>query len=195
MINLSDYPIFNRNIATLKETSKDEDHEVYMTESIRPVIHFDKVKEEYIKELKLVEIPKSNDALFDEDDKGSIVFVEFKNGTINNYELRKKIYDSVLIFTDITSSSISSMRKTVKYILVYNDSKVTEDRTEVDKEIFVEPSESYDTIAKATSKYAKKPYVKFGVNVFKNYCFKDVRTCTKEEFEAYLEQSDKHDVT
>lgn len=191
MIDLSDYPIFNRNITTLKETSKDDDHEVYMTESVRPVINFDKVKDEYIRGLGLAIIPQSNDALFEDDEKGDIVFVEFRNGAVKEFEVRKKIYDSVLIYSDITSSSISSMRKTVKYILVYNEGKEAKSRTEDVKETFVEPSESYDTIAKGTGKFAKQPYVKFGVNIFKNYCFKDVRTYTKEEFEAYLKKIDK----
>lgn len=188
MINLSDYPIFKRNIATLKETSKDNNHEVYMTESMRPVINFDKVKDEYVKELNLPKIPQSNDALFAEDEKGYIVFVEFRNGAVKEYEVRKKIYDSVLIYSDITSSSISSMRETVKYILVYNEGKAAKSKTEDMKDTFVEPSESYDTIAKGTSKFAKQPYVKFGVNIFKNYCFKDVQTYTKEEFDDYLKQ-------
>lgn len=188
MINLSDYAIFNRNISSLKETSKDDNHEVYMTESLRPVINFDKVKYEYVKDLKLAKIPQSNDALFAEDEKGNIVFVEFRNGAVKEYEVRKKIYDSVLIYSDITSSSISYMRETVKYILVYNEGKITESRTEGKKERLVGSSESYDIIAKVTSKYAKQPYVKFGVNIFKNYCLKDVYTFTKEEFEAYLEQ-------
>ena len=75
-------------------------------------------KDEYVKKLGLSQAPRSNDALFAEGDEGSIVFVEFRNGTVKEFIVRKKIYDSVLLYTDITSSWISAMRKSAKFILV-----------------------------------------------------------------------------
>lgn len=78
MIDLSKYLIFENNKKTFKETSKD-DHDgsiTYMTESQYQVISFDDVKEEYIKDLGLKSVPRSNDALLSLPD-GSLVFVEF----------------------------------------------------------------------------------------------------------------------
>ena len=61
MIDLSKYPQFN-HIVTLKETSRDEHYSgtiSYMTDSKLPVINFDDVKNDYIKDLQLSDAPKS----------------------------------------------------------------------------------------------------------------------------------------
>lgn len=63
-----------------------------MTLSTREAVNFDDVKEEYVKQLGVSEIPKSNDALFD-DGKGFLVFIEFKNGFMDRpkqFAVRKK---------------------------------------------------------------------------------------------------------
>ena len=125
MIDLNAFQIFANHLSTLKETSIDNRDGTlqYMTLSTREVINFDGVKEEYIKSLRINEAPKSNDALFD-DGKDCLVFVEFKNGYMDRrkqFAVQKKVYDSMLIFTDITSTGISFMRDHMKYILVYNE--------------------------------------------------------------------------
>lgn len=189
MIHLSDYVIFKNHMSTLKDTSIDEHDKgtvLYMTESDFPAVNFDDVKKEYVEHLGLKEVPKSNDALL-EDGKGKVVFVEFKNGymdKVKQFGVRKKIYDSTLIFTDIVSIGISSMRTFVEYILVYNESANYD--TIADKNKYVQPSASFDEFAKSVSSMAKTEYVAFGVNIFKNYCFKEVHTYTEKEFESYL---------
>ena len=106
--------IFNRNGATLKETSWDKDGENpgYMTDSEIHVINFDKVKKSYIKDMGLSCTPCSNDALYiGEDEKA--YFIEFKNGLVDNktvYNIYNKIYDSLLIFNDIIQENISFCR-------------------------------------------------------------------------------------
>lgn len=193
MIDLSKYPIFQNHISKLKETSLDKHdgkHE-YMTQSTREAIDFDDVKDEYVFNLGLSEVPKSNDALFDEGN-GNLVFVEFKNGFMDRpkqHAVRKKIYDSALMFTDITSTGISAMRKNVKYILVYNE---TVNQTNPDKELkkkqeaVVQSSASFDSFAKTMGQLAKEEYICFGIKIFQNYCFKEVHTYTEKEFDAYL---------
>lgn len=55
-----------------------------------------------------------------------MIFIEFKNGIISqtvNYELRLKIYESLLILLDIINENISFSRKKISYILVYNEDK------------------------------------------------------------------------
>ncbi|MBP3609495.1 MAG: hypothetical protein J6J42_04060 [Lachnospiraceae bacterium] len=189
MIKIENYTILKNHMSNLKETSKDkhDNGEIfYMTESLLPAVNFDEVKDEYIKHLSVQEVPKSNDALI-EDGKGRMVFVEFKNGYMDRpkqFSVRKKIYDSALIFTDILSIGISKMRTFVDYVLVYNE-EVNQDIKE-EKKKYVQPSPSFDVFAKTVSGLAKEEYVGFGVNIFKNYCFREVHTYTEKEFEKFL---------
>lgn len=153
MIDLSKYLIFENNKKTFKETSKD-DHDgsiTYMTESQYQVISFDDVKEEYIKDLGLKSVPRSNDALLSLPD-GSLVFVEFKNGYIDSkdqHDIRKKIFDSMLIFSDIVEMGISHTRAEMDYILVYNQTKNPLEASSTKTK--VSDSESRDAIAKKLS--------------------------------------------
>lgn len=192
MVDISTYPILSDCMTTLKDTSiddRDGGEVAYMTESTRSAVDFDKVKEEYVRSLRLSEVPKSNDALMS-DEKGGLVFVEFKNGYMDKtkqFGVRKKIYDSVLIFSDIASVKISEMRTCMEYILVYN---ATANRNNLDiikeKKTHVQPSASFDSFAKGVSRLAREEYVCFGVKLFENYCFKKVHTYTEKEFEEYL---------
>ncbi len=193
MIKLSDYPIFSENISTLKETSVDKrdcNNYTYMTESNRPAVSFDLVKEKYTENLGLSSVPKSNDALFD-DENGKLIFVEFKNGYIDSkkqFDIRKKIYDSTLIFSDIVSVGISNLRQCMEYVLVYNENANATNPDISDKKTdYVKESTSFDKFAKIISGLAKDEYVGFGVKMFENYCFKKVHTYTESEFEKYLD--------
>lgn len=99
----------------------------YMTNSEIQVINFDKVKESYIREMNLSNIPCSNDALYIGKDK-KLFFVEFKNGVIKKsdiFNIYNKIYDSLLIFNDIIGENISFCRQHLYFILVYNERKNT----------------------------------------------------------------------
>src|SRR5215472_4930129 len=114
MLEIDEVPIFNNNKTTLKETSKDNHDgvDVFMTESTLSVVNFDSVKNEYIREMKLSEAPSSNDTLLC-DNHGNWYFIEFKNGYISKeetFEIRRKIFDSLLIFTDIISKGVSYTR-------------------------------------------------------------------------------------
>lgn len=94
MVDLNAFQIFADHLSNLKETSIDKRDGTpqYMTLSTREAVNFDGVKEEYVKPLGVSEIPKSNDALFD-DGKGFLVFVEFKMDlwiALNNLQFEKK---------------------------------------------------------------------------------------------------------
>lgn len=192
MIDITTYPILSGHMSTLKDTSidkRDDGVKVFMTESARQVVNFDQVKEEYVKSLGLSEVPKSNDALL-ADGKGRLIFIEFKNGYMDRakqFAVRKKIYDSVLIFSDIISSGISDIRTYTEYILVYNEA-VNEKNPDLirDKKKHVQPSASFNSFAKGVTGLAGEEYVCFGVKMFENYCFKKVHTYTEKEFERYL---------
>ncbi len=190
MISIDDYSIFANNISTLKEISKDnhDGKDFFMTESLLQAVDFDAVKDEYISNLRLLENPKSNDALFIQPD-GKQVFIEFKNGFMDKpkqYSLRKKVYDSLLIYTDIIEKGISHTRKHMDYILVYNDAKNTE--LKEDPKTNMQKSESRDLIAKRITRLAGTNFVKYGLEIFKSYCFKEVYTFTEQEFKDYLDE-------
>lgn len=189
MIELSELPIFAENRTTLKEASKD-DHDgvcAYMTESSCAAVDFDSVKDAYIRELKLTENPKSNDALFFCAD-GRLAFIEFKNGYMSRqkqFEVRKKIFDSLLIFCDIVGVGISVTRRQMDYILVYHEGK-NPDKEPVDAKDGIQNSASRDQIAKKFMALGRQHYIKYGLEMFKNYCFQEVYTYTEQEFDEYF---------
>lgn len=131
----------------------------------------------------------------------SVFFIEFKNGKIDNkvnFELNKKIYDSLFILFDLNYkdrngdlvTSISYTRSKMNYILVYNEEKNSQARyTNQTKEGFerqkVERRESKyrDKLYKTMRNLANKELIKFGFDQFENYLFKNVYTFTVEEFE------------
>lgn len=193
MINLCDFPLFLRHMTTLEESSIDSSSgtRIPMIVSLFPAVNFDEVKDEYSAIHHIPQKPKSNDALM-EDGRGNLVFVEFKNCKIDKplqYELRKKIYDSLLIFSDITSETLSYTRTALKYCLVYNETEnynnLTDDEL-IEKNKAVQNSFSYDKIAKTFLDFANKEYICFGLKMFGGYCFKEVHTYTESEFTAYI---------
>ncbi len=174
---------------TLKATSYDKNNDVYMVESQQPAVDFDKVKEDYIKNLKLSVTPKSNDALLWENN-GRIFFVEFKNGDLRTerFSLSKKIYDSVLIFTDLTNSSISDMRNSVEYVLVYNFNVNTKfiQKSREDAEKTRSEDEEKIILGTELMKLGEEEFILCDLEKFQNYCFKSVHTYTVSQFQEYL---------
>ena len=183
---------FADSLCSIRETSIDSSHgkDIPMIDSDYQVVDFDKVKDSYSKNLHIPVIPKSNDAMF-EDGKGDIIFVEFKNCMIDGKlkpEIRKKIYDSLLIFSDITSKTLTYMREHAKYFLVYNESENLSNPYDdtLKKKNAIQNSQSYNFIAKDITGLAKKELVCFGLDMFQRYCFKEVHTYTEAEFREYL---------
>ncbi len=192
--------IIDKKTETLKETSYDKEHSEYMVESLLPVCSFDNVKEWYVKEHvpQANPNPKSNDALYFGDTES--FFIEFKNGKIDNavnFELNKKIYDSLLILFDLEYcdkrgnlvDSIKYTRNNMNYILVYNEenykkagpTRQTEEGFCRQKERATQ-SPSRDALYKRVRELANEELIKFGLDQFKNYLFKNVFTYTTEEF-------------
>ena len=103
-----------------KNCSRDSAHERSMIDSDAQIINFDKVKTDYLNSLGYSEeYAHSVDAL-GEDEKGHIYLIEFKNGDIKTSEIREKLTDSLLIYCDITRTSISDTRQGTDFVLVYN---------------------------------------------------------------------------
>ena len=186
---------------TLKNTSYDKENKEYMVECELQVCSFDDVKEWYVKNRVPLANPnpKSNDALFFGKTDG--FFIEFKNGKIDNrvnFEINKKIYDSLYMLFDLkyedengnVVDSISYTREHMNYILVYNEDRYIEagptrqtsegfDRQKVE----VNMSSNRDKLFSNVRKLANEEFVKFGLDQFKNYLFKNVHTYTVKEFE------------
>jgi hypothetical protein len=87
---------------TLEQTSLDTSKSEYMTSNQTPVVNFDRVKNDFIKDMALSQVPLSCDALYLHPDAGFFL-IEFKNGkieAIENYEINVKILESLHIFTE-----------------------------------------------------------------------------------------------
>lgn len=172
--------------STLRVTSQDDSNGICMTESELKVVNFDKVKRRYSSELCLSHHPKSCDALF-VNKKGEMYFIEFKNGRIDENETTKikfKLYDSLLIFLDKSSITLNNLRKKSTFILVYNyhkkHSKDALDDCGSDKT-------SFYTIANTVTAKGGGHIIRFGLYLYKKLYFKEVYTCTQEEFNKLLD--------
>ena len=188
MINLDDYDLFRDNKGTLKELSKDDSGNqtstpVYMTESNLLAVDFDEVKRLYTNAQGHSEDHAfSVDALSHTDTE--VTFIEFKNGKVNNKNVKDKIRDSLLMFCDITKTTLCDTRQYVDFILVYN-----EGRNPLPNQVtrgFVQPSESRLSIAQTLAKLGKQEFVGFDLERFKGLYFKNVHTYTQEQFEAFI---------
>lgn len=192
--------IIDKLQSSLEETSYDKDNGTYMVHSQMQVCSFDKVKEWYVSERASLANPnpKSNDALYFGEEE--CFFIEFKNGRISNevnFEINKKIYDSLFILFDLEYkdkkgklvNSISYTRSAMTYILVYNEenySKYGTTRQTIEGEKRQqEASKSHhrNKLYKTIRKLANEEFILFGLDQFKNYLFKNVHTYTEKEFE------------
>lgn len=186
METLDKLEIFKKNISTFKETSLDDcdGNKIYMTESPKKVINFDTVKDDYVRDMRLSDIPCSSDALHIGNNE-KYTFIEFKNGKMNNqkvYDVYYKIYDSLLILIDISDKNISYFRNHLNFILVYNEGKNKDCRGIDKQEVQISPSKI------AIGKYfyeekAKKKFIRFGLDRFEKLYFKEVFTYNEKEFE------------
>ena len=122
MIKLELYPILLDNRESLRETSKDDSDPndiQYMTSSETEVVNFDLVKRRYVNGFGLSEDAiTSVDAIVPLEDR--ILFVEFKNGQVNNRNIKDKARDSLLVFLEIIGENIAFSRNNIDFIVVYN---------------------------------------------------------------------------
>ena len=174
MIKKMDLKIYNTS--TLKQTSKDDNNEEYMTESTIRVINFDSVGgDKYSKNNKLNIQLKTNDVLFLHNDK-KYTFIEFKNGKLldktNKIDIKKlkdielKILNSLFVLGDIEEKSLSSLKEITDYILVYNEEKNTPNERNSISEIgnyFI----NQGNISSEKTKTEKEEIICFGLEKFK----------------------------
>lgn len=186
---LSNDPAFSNHIETLEELSRDDSHGHAVTRSQINAISFDEVRNAYVAPLKLKNGPNSMDAIciFTDGGDSSLAFIEFKNGKLDArdaFEIRKKIYDTLLIFQDLTGISLTTLRAHAACILVYRRD-LNPDGEHEGEPIPVSPSR--DMIGAHVAGLAHEEIVRFGLARFWSYCFKEVHTYGPDEFDAYLE--------
>lgn len=186
MLNLESYPILAENTATFMETSKDDSDKnnvQYMTKSRLRVIDFDEVKRRYTNAQGLSEdCVTSVDAIVQFGDH--IIFVEFKNGKVNNRNIKDKARDSLLLFSGITGESIAYTQQKVDFIVVYNLEK-NPHPNQLKKEK-LQQSPSRIAIGSHFTCKAKKELILFDLERYEKIYFRKVHTYSKEQFEEYL---------
>lgn len=183
------YNSFLEHKSTLKETSlddSDKEHLTYMTESSLGVIDFDLFKETYAQE-RVIQEPCSCDALL-LDKNNELNFIEFKNiasrRNLNRKDIREKVYCSLLMFSDEVNHTLKDITKHVNFIFVYNAS--LDDNQNGTPNTNIQRSQSYRNFTQFATNQARTPIIRFGFDIFKTFCFKEVYTLNQEEFEEHL---------
>jgi hypothetical protein len=135
-----------------------------MTTNQFTVVNFDAFKENIVRKFGLSKSPKSCDALCCIN--GQFFLIEFKNGKMDKnkvYEIRGKIFESLLLLTEELGVTINYTRNNLTFILVYNDSV-------------------RHSINSSLSRKAKINDILFGLDSFEKIYFKDVFTMNEDEF-------------
>ena len=184
----------------MSKDDSDEENPVYMVGIDRDiskdiVIDFDSVKTAFCKRFhKSNEVFKSADALLYSEVKNKLIFVEFKNGNVKNVKnLKEKLKDSLLVFSNIVDVDLKFCRKYLEYIVVYNYEKkkpsVEQKKVKYRKEEqnkSQSPSKEYvEGIAKPLFKLAKDEIILWDLEIMKDICVSDVHTYTVDEFVKY----------
>lgn len=194
MIDVDSIPLLNSCLSTLKEVSKDDSNDEFMTNSLVQVVNFDSAKSRYVENLetKLNDTPASVDALHC-DPSGISTFIEFKNGNLDGAryrEIHRKVRDSLLLLGDIAKLHIGDTRTNMDFILLYNEQKNPVSIDEENSATRVQESSSRVKIAKHFARKGKSEHIRFGLQTFKGYCFRRVHTYTVQEFEeTFLSQA------
>ena len=181
------------NTSILEKASEDDNNGEHMTKSQLKVINFDSVGgKKYTRNNNLSIQLKTNDVLFLHNDE-RYTFIEFKNGKLldksNRIDIKKlkdielKILNSMFVLGDIEEKSLNTLKEITNYILVYNEEKNSPNEKNSISEIgnyFVNQGSS---LSVGENTLDKDEIICFGLEKFKDYCFKNVHTYSKEEFE------------
>ena len=109
---------------TLEDISKDNSENAVTTITDKAVDFDNYIDTLYPNSSEKHSKPSSCDALY-YSSNGNYFFIEFKNGDINYVNskednIRKKISESLLFLTEISSSTIVNFKQNLTFILVYN---------------------------------------------------------------------------
>ena len=160
----------------LEQTSKDSDEEanpkgrgVFMTSSQEKVVNFDKFKESIAAKFSLAASPNSCDALY-MPSENEWFLIEFKNGNIDKekvFQIRGKIFQSLLLLTEKIDKTICFTRENLNFILVYNE---TVQRIEIGKHL-------HNLTNNAV-------FIPYGLGGLQKLYFREVYVWNKKEFDS-----------
>ena len=183
MIDLFQYEEFSQNMKPLGQLSEDTKNNTELIFSDLPAVSFDDVKTQYTAALHCSdENACSVDALMQNGDR--VLMIEFKNGEVNSGEIKRKIWDSLLIFCDITKKQVSDTRAESDFFLVYNKSNNELNHQEKKK---ISKSEERDWINNHVFRIAGQEFIRYDLSRFQGLYFREVHTYTAEEFTTYLQ--------
>ncbi len=168
---------FDDCLQSMKETSRDFANQESMCDLEIEVVNFDKVKDKYVKIVCPPCGAKSVDALLRLEDKS--ILIEFRNKGYEDdrmsgselFGIKEKIYDSLLIYCDITEKTISNTRENLDFILVYNSEK-SRSREYIEDHI--------------NAKANNEEMIRFGLQKYQKLYFKHVHTYDKAKFMNYM---------
>ena len=207
MTNIKDkieIDIFINNKKSLLEVSlddSDKNNPVNMVDSDKDiskdiVIDFDDVKMAFCSKFhKRNEVFKSADALLYSEVKNKLIFVEFKNGKVK--EVKTKLKDSLLVFSNIVDVDLKFCRKYLEYIVVYNYEKnkqyVEQEKDKYRKEEQNKSQslsrEYIEGFVKPLFRLAKDEIILWDLKLMKDICVSDIHTYTVEEFVKYYSKN------
>lgn len=162
--------LYNDCYVSLKDTSYDNTNKSYMTDSELLVINFDSVKNKFAS-LIHISSPSSVDAIYQDGD--TYYLIEFKDTTVKEYILHKKLYDTVIIMSYLYNCSINEIKDKCIYIVVYNEEK----NQNISSKTYLENSIYFNDI-----KNFSDNIIAFHLDVYKGYLCKNIYTYTSDEF-------------
>ena len=196
--------IFVNNKKSLCEVSlddSDKNNPINMVDADKDiskdiVIDFDDVKTDFCSKFhKSNEVFKSADALFYSKTKNKLIFVEFKNGNVKN--VKEKLKDSLLVFSNIVDVDLKFCRKYLEYIVVYNYEKnkkyVEQEKGKYRKEEQNKSQslskEYIEGFVKPLFRLAKNEIILWDLELMQDICVSEVHTYTVNEFLEYYSKN------
>jgi hypothetical protein len=170
------YQMLDKFGDTLEQLSKDTDEEakpkgrgVFMTSSKKKAVNFDKFKDSITAHYALSISPNSCDALYMQSENEWFL-IEFKNGRIDKekvFQIRGKIFQSLLLLTEKLDKTIGFTRDNLNFILVYNENIA---RIDIGNYLYNLTDNS--------------KFFPFGFKGLQRLYFKDVYVWSREEFDS-----------
>ncbi len=174
-------PEILKTTCALKESSKDSEHQTFMSNSLLTAVHFDEVPKKYAKKVKITRVPKSNDALYITKEN-QWIFIEFKNGEVKKEEIYRKIYDSLIMLEESGVADWDFFRNHAAYILVYNENVYCE------KNVRLQKSKNRDDLYRHIRNRANTVRNLYEIRKLERFLFKNAWTYNEEQFAEYFEK-------
>lgn len=111
--------------------------------------------------------------------------IEFKNGQVNNRNIKDKARDSLLVFLEIIGENIAFSRSNIDFIVVYNLEKNPLPKQVQKGQLQETPSRV--SIADHFMGKARKEFICFDLERYERLYYRNIHTYSKERFGEYLQ--------